>query len=82
MRLYFSTLIGFFLTAQLHAQATDKVPEGFLSLFNGKDLTNWKIPAGDNGHWKVLDDVLDYDAESEAKESKDLWSAKEYKDFE
>ena len=29
--------------------------EGYTSLFNGKDLNGWKIPEGDNGHWKVLD---------------------------
>jgi len=47
--------------------ATDKkIPDGFTALFNGKDLTNWKVPEGDNGHWKILDGVIDYDAESEA----------------
>lgn len=56
------------------------VPAGFTSLFNGKDFTNWKVPEGDNGHWKILNEVIDYDAESEAV-NKDLWSAKEYKDF-
>ena len=55
---------------------------GFTSLFNGKDLTNWLIPEGDNGHWNVIDDVIDYDARSEAKKDKNLWSAKEYTDFE
>lgn len=59
----------------------DKPPEGFVSLFNGKDLTSWKIPPGDNGHWKIVNNVIDYDAESEAKEDKSLWSAKAYKDF-
>lgn len=55
---------------------------GFVSLFNGRDLTHWKIPPGDNGHWKVLDGVIDYDARSEAPDrQKDLWSAKEYRDF-
>jgi hypothetical protein len=56
-------------------------PAGFVSLFNGKDLTGWKAPAGDNGHWKVLDGVIDYDARSEATGDKNLWSEKEYKDF-
>ena len=28
--------------------------DGFKPLFNGKDLTGWKIPEGDGGHWKVL----------------------------
>src|SRR5687767_5641588 len=50
-------------------------------LFNGKDLAGWKIPAGDNGHWKVVDGVIDYDAQSEAKDDKNLWSEKEYGDF-
>ena len=53
----------------------------FLSLFNGKDLSGWKIPEGDNGHWKVVDGVIDYDAQSEAKGDKSLWSEKSYADF-
>ena len=56
-------------------------PEGFISLFNGTDFTNWKVPVGDNGHWKILDGVIDYDAESEAEIDKNLWSEKEYEDF-
>ena len=39
---------------------------GFVSLFNGQDLTGWRVPEGDGGHWKVVDSVIDYDAESEA----------------
>jgi hypothetical protein len=60
-----------------------KTDDGFVSLFNGKDLTGWTIPEGDNGHWKVLNGVIDYDALSEAKDEKNkhLWSEKEYKDF-
>lgn len=56
-------------------------PPGFTSLFNESDLSNWKIPEGDNGHWKVTNAVIDYDAESESKDGKDLWTAKSYKDF-
>ena len=56
-------------------------PAGFTSLFNGKDFTGWKVPAGDNGHWKVVGGVIDYDALSQAQGSKDLWSEKEYGDF-
>jgi hypothetical protein len=56
-------------------------PEGFVSLFNGKDFTGWKIPDGDNGHWKILNGVIDYDAQSESKGDRSLWTDKNYKDF-
>jgi type 1 glutamine amidotransferase len=66
----------------LRAWAKDNAPpEGFVSLFNGKDLHGWKVPAGDNGHWKVVDGVIDYDAQSEAAGDKSLWSDREYGDF-
>jgi len=61
--------------------AADEAPKGFTSLFNGKDLKGWKVPEGDNGHWKVVNGVIDYDARSEAKGDKNLWSEKSYKDF-
>ncbi len=64
-----------------HAQSAP--PAGFVSIFNGKDLTGWKIPVGDNGHWKVVDGVIDYDAGSEAAQGMDksLWTVKAYKNF-
>jgi hypothetical protein len=55
--------------------------EGFAPLFNGRDFTGWKVPAGDNGHWKVVDGVIDYDAQSEAPGDKNLWTAREFKNF-
>ena len=61
--------------------ASSKPPAGFVSLFNGKDLTGWVAPEGDRGHWKVINGVIDYDARSEAPGDKNLWSVKEYKDF-
>ena len=64
------------LTVVTHAQQPNFVP-----LFNGKDLSGWKVPAGDNGHWKVVDGVIDYDAESEATGDKSLWSERAYGDF-
>ncbi len=53
----------------------------FVPLFNGKDFTGWKVPVGDNGHWKIVDGVIDYDAASEAKEDKNLWTEKSFGDF-
>jgi hypothetical protein len=63
------------------APADTDTPAGFVSLFNGRDLTGWKIPKGDNGHWKVVDGVIDYDARSEAKGEKDLWTERSFGDF-
>jgi hypothetical protein len=50
-------------------------------LFNGRDLSDWNVPEGDNGHWKVKDGVIDYDAESEARGDKSLWTEREFGDF-
>jgi hypothetical protein len=58
-----------------------RAKDEFVPLFNGRDLSGWKVPAGDNGHWKVVDGVIDYDAESEASGDKSLWSEREFGDF-
>src|SRR5215471_8193075 len=55
--------------------------DGFVSLFNGRDLSGWKVPPGDNGHWKVVDGTIDYDAKSEAKGEKSLFSERSFRDF-
>lgn len=72
-------------------EMSEHPPQGFVSLFNGRDFTGWKVPEGDNGHWKIVNGVIDYDAESEAggdnvAESllslvKSLWSEEDYGDF-
>ena len=84
MKSFFTLLLIVFFSVSLNAQdyrADDRVPDGFISLFNGQDFTGWKVPNGDNGHWKVIGGVIDYDAESEAADNKSLWTEKEYKDF-
>jgi len=55
--------------------------QGWKPLFNGRDLSGWKIPEGDNGHWKVLDGVIDYDALSEAVRDRNLWTEQSFGDF-
>ncbi|HEY2931518.1 MAG TPA: DUF1080 domain-containing protein [Acidobacteriota bacterium] len=67
--------------ALLFPEPQDAPPKGFVSLFNGKDFSGWKVPQGDNGHWKVAAGAIDYDAQSEASSDKNLWSQKSYKDF-
>lgn len=61
-----------------HAQ---NPPEGFESIFNGQDFSGWIVPEGDNGHWRVVDGVIDYDADSEAPGDKHLWTEEEYGDY-
>lgn len=61
--------------------ADNDPPEGFIALFNGKDLAGWKVPEGDGGHWKVIDGVIDYDARSEARGDKSLWTQREFGNF-
>src|SRR5262245_8028989 len=65
----------------LPGAADDGSSDGFVPLFNGKDLSGWTAPEGDGGHWKVVDGAIDYDAGSEAKGDKNLWSEREYRDF-
>lgn len=52
-----------------------------LTLFDGSNLDAWKVPEGDNGHWKIVDGVIDYDARSEAKGDKNLVTKQEFGDF-
>jgi hypothetical protein len=56
--------------------------DGTRSLFNGRDLTGWRVPEGDNGHWRVVNGVIDYDSLSEAPGNKSLWTEQEYGDCE
>ncbi len=74
-KLSFAILIG----CAVQVRAADN--DGFVPIFNGRDLSGWKIPEGDNGHWKVVNGVIDYDAESEANDEKGLTSEKEYSDY-
>ncbi len=67
---------GFHVDQTAPAPASEGAP-----LFNGRDLSGWNVPPGDNGHWKVIDGVIDYDAESEAAGDKHLWTERSYGDF-
>lgn len=74
--------IATFSSASPADEDKDNVPPaGFVALFNGRDFSGWKVPAGDNGHWKVVDGVIDYDARSEASGEKSLWTVREFGDF-
>lgn len=71
-------ILCFFVTAGIGLAGT--APKS-ASLFNGRDLADWKIPEGDNGHWQVINGVIDCDARSEALGDKNLWTQREFADF-
>ncbi len=52
-------------------------PEGFTALFNGTDLSGWKVSEKNAEHWKVVDGVIHYDGKGSS-----LPTEKEYGDFE
>jgi hypothetical protein len=54
------------------------VPEGFTSLFNGKDLTGWKVMGGKMEVWGAQDGILYVDGKGGGW----LMTEKEYGDFE
>jgi hypothetical protein len=76
------TGLALFALFALATSAPAAADDGFISLFDGKDLSHWKVPAGDNGHWKIVDGVIDYDARSEAAGDKSLWTKQSFGDFE
>lgn len=68
-------------TGDLIADGKEGIEKVFTPLFDGGDLARWIVPPGDNGHWKVVDGVIDYDARSEAPGRKDLVSRESFGDF-
>jgi hypothetical protein len=57
-------------------------PEGFVPQFNGKDLDGWTTRQPDNHDWTVVDAVIDCNPHGEATGDRNLWTRKEYGDFE
>lgn len=58
------------------AQAASQPPEGYVALFNGKDLSGWKADEETQRHWTAAGGVLEHDGKA-----RDLWTAGEYGDF-
>lgn len=61
-------------------EETATVDEGFVSLYNGTNLSGWDLKPGHRGHWTAQDWVIDYDGKSEERD-KSLWTTKDYRDF-
>ena len=65
---------------QIPDQYVAREAEGFVSLYNGADLSGWKAYEGLVGHWKPSDWRLEYDGQSTG-EVKDLWTEDDFEDF-
>ncbi len=56
---------------------------GWISLFNGKDLTGWEVKMDEaEGIWSVQDAVIDCQPKLQPRGDKSLWSTDSYRDFE
>ena len=56
--------------------------DGWVSLFNGKDLSGWKIPEAGPEIWSVVDGTIDCDPRIGREGDLALWSENEFGDFE
>ena len=71
-----------FAVGSAHSEPGTDSQRGFVSLFNGKDLDGWTTKQPDNHDWSVVDGVIDCDPKGDGKGDRNLWSTKEYGDFE
>jgi hypothetical protein len=84
MRLSLYTAL-FLLTLSPCSAQSERSPAaapGFVSLFNGKDLTGWTTKQPENHDWSVVEGVIDCNPQGEGKGDRELWTTKEYADFE
>jgi len=63
------------------SEPSDDLTDGFVSLFNGKDLDGWATRQPNKNEWSVVDGVIDCNPNDETPADHDLWSKKEYGDF-
>lgn len=64
-------------------KTSSSTPDGWISLFNGKDLRGWEFKAeGNEDIWSVIDGVIDCQPRRGPGGEKSLWSSESFKDFE
>ena len=66
--------------SDLPVEQIAKMDEGFVSLYNGVDLSGWKVHDGLVGHWQSNDWRLDYDGKATGAD-KNLWTEESFGDF-
>ena len=65
------------LTLPSRAPAEPPPGEGWVALFDGTDLSQWRILEQDTNHWKMVDGLIDCDALA----SRALWTKESFDDF-
>ena len=75
---------AFVMLVAVSAPGVPPEGEGWVSLFNGKDLSGWTLqarkpnePVPETSDWKVVDGVIDYDA----KDGKSLLTTRSFKNY-
>lgn len=72
--------LGFSLVhAQQRAGADERA--GWISLFNGEDLTGWRVSEAAAESWSVVDGVIDCDPKSRLGGNRDIWTQESFGDF-
>lgn len=64
------------------SEAGPDAAQGFVSIFNGKDLDGWTTHLADTHAWSVVNGVIDCNPRGDEKGDQNLWTTKEYGDFE
>ena len=75
----FADLVAFMTsrTNDARTATAPPLPEGFTPLFNGRDLTGWRVTDKNRAHWSVKDGRLVHDGVDG-----DLWHERDLVDFE
>lgn len=75
------SLLFLFLAAASVCAEPETAPDGFVSLFNGVNLSGWETRQGDNRDWRVVDGVIDCDPH-EGPGDRNLWTTESFENFE
>ncbi len=78
MRIWTVAVLSFSVGLMVFATSQAETPEGFEPLFNGKDLTGWKVHGGKKESWSVENGILFVSGGGGGW----LMTEKEYGDFE
>ncbi len=77
-----SILLVWLTAGTAHSEPGADASHGFVSLFNGKNLDGWTTRQANNRSWSVVDGVIDCNPQGDEKGDQNLWTTKEYGDFE